>query len=302
MQIISSSYTKMKIKHLLLPVIALACVTLTSCSKEEESTPYKETKTICLLKTVVTVNEAWGTFTSDFTYDAHNRLSRYFNAWGLMADTNYYTYNESGKGSTITTMNSKGTSEVEYQYRDQTILSTENGTAIRYTLNSNGKVTRLQNINTSVYTTYEWVGGNCVKTAIYDGSVLVEEKTQTFNTNVINPESYNFIGVHPCRVSANVAATTHNGEAIIYTTNTANLPLTRVMPRTLGNWTATYTYETKTIPLDYFLSFRGRSVSIFFNGARFLPGGVRIFFCGARFLPGYVRFLSGYFNKSRNLS
>lgn len=240
----------MKIKHLLLPVIALACITLTSCSKDEETTPQKETKTIYLLKSVVTVNEAWGTFTSDFAYDADNCLSRYINTWGTMADTNYYTYNASGKVSTITTMNSNGTSEVEYQYIDQTILKIEDGTTIQYTLNSDGKVTRSQDINTSVYTTYEWVAGNCVKTATYDGNVLVEEKTQTFNTNVINPESYNFIGVHPCLVSANVAATTNDGEAIIYTTNTANLPLTMVMPSLFGNWTSTYSYETKTVTID----------------------------------------------------
>ncbi|MDD2965671.1 MAG: hypothetical protein PHQ65_07435 [Bacteroidales bacterium] len=241
----------MKIKHLLLPVIALAFVTLTSCSKDEEdTTPQKETKTIYLLKNMTTVNEAWGTFTSEYKYDADNRLTMAISTWGTTADTSIYTYNTSGQVSTITNYTMNGTTETEYQYLDQTILMTVNGATLQYTLNTDGKTTRSQDINTSVYTTYTWENGNCTAKRTYDGSTLVNEELIAYNTNVLNPENDRFLGVHPCVVSANVPSVAANGEAIIYTTNTAGFPVTMVMPSIFGNWTSNYTYETKTITLD----------------------------------------------------
>ncbi len=244
---------KMKIRHLLLPALLLVTCVITSCSKDDETEPQKETKTVYLVKSLITNNEAWGTFSDYMVYNNNLQLTQTISSWGSVADTFNYSYDASGRIEIIT---KNGDDYKTYEYREMAILektwsaSTGEWSTVQFNLNADGKAIREQDINTTVYAAYEWVNGNRTKMTTYNGSDIVEVKNILFNTTVKNPLNERYAGTLLAVTSTNMQADAGEYGDIIYTTNSAGYPLTISTPTAFGDFNSTYTYETKIVEIN----------------------------------------------------
>ncbi|PKP20489.1 MAG: hypothetical protein CVU06_10570, partial [Bacteroidetes bacterium HGW-Bacteroidetes-22] len=202
---------------------------------------------------LVTTNEVWGTFADSMVYNNNMQLIRNISSWGTVADTLDYSYDNSGRIEFIT---KNGGNYKSYEYPDQAILektwsvSQGNWSTVQFNLNADGKAVREQDINTSIFSTYEWTNGNRTKMTTYDGAGIVEITNTIYNTTVKNPLNERYTGTLLAVTSINMEADAGENGEIVYTSNSAGYPVTVAIPTDFGVFYSTYTYETKIVEVN----------------------------------------------------
>ncbi|MDO9512208.1 MAG: hypothetical protein Q7J34_10655 [Bacteroidales bacterium] len=229
--------------------LLLAGVVLTSCTKDETPEPEKPTKTIYLLKNVTTVNAAWGTFIDKYTYNDNMQLLQKISSWGESIDTLDYQYDSKNRVSVIKKNNED---YMSYEYLDGVILEetfSYGNYTIQYNLNSAGKVIRSQDISGDTHYTYEWTEGNNTRKTTFVNNVVTETMIMEYNTTVKDLANEMYTGTLLPMTSTNLISKNTEGN-VTYIKNAGGYPTQAVTPTIFGDFTQTFTYETKVIVVE----------------------------------------------------